>query len=164
MTANEREISYRKLVFGALPSRCSASLLFVVLSEMELDLFSIVEDKELSVTVVESQSPSVKPPPSVPVPTNPLPEKPEVPSPPEPAETRTDSQNAVIVCICRVFFGERFRTRQRCVRRRGGTLRTRQGWGARDTLRSSRTAEIRSLLVGVFVGKAELEHFAARGQ
>jgi len=160
MTANEREISYRKLVFGAIAISVALHLLlFVVLSELELDLFSIVEDKELSVTVVEWQSPPVNPSRSVPDPTKPLPEKPHVPSPPEPSETGTDSQAP----LSSASAGSSSGTGGVASGGVGELSGTGRG-GGREILTARRELLKYDLYwSGVFVGKAELEAFRGEG-
>lgn len=156
MTANEREISYRKLVFGAIAiSVVLHLLLFVVLSEMELDLFSIVEEKELSVTVVESQSPPVKPSTSVPVPTKSLPEQPHIPAPPEPAEARIDSQAASA--------GSASGASSAASGGVGALSGTGRGGGGEMLSVRRELLKYDLYWSGVFVGKAELEAFRGEG-
>jgi hypothetical protein len=62
MIGRNRDFSYRKIVFYAVViSLALHFVLFLALSEFELDLFSIVQDKELSVTMVDPKAPSLPP-------------------------------------------------------------------------------------------------------
>jgi len=159
VTANERDISYRKLVFWAIAiSVVLHLLLFAVLSELELDLFSIVEEKELAVTVVESQPAPFKPSPPAPL----VPKKPSVLSPPEPAETRTDSLPQMSTAPA-VSSGRAPATGTAATGGPAALSGTGLGGGAEMLPVRRELLKYDLYWSGVYVGKAELEAYRGEG-
>lgn len=160
MAPNYKEYSFRRLVLiAAAGSVALHLLLFALLSEFELDLFSIVQQKELAVTIVEPHSPPAKPLAQITVPAKPQERELIAADKPIAAEKRAESMQRSVSASAGHGAGSG------SAETGGGGALSGPGRDAGREILPVRRELLKYDLYwsGVFVGKAELEAFRGEG-